>query len=475
MSTHAQIESSAPAVSTAQSQTAQRGEGPAALAAERVDRAGALVGALALGGSLFALLRLTQIWRVTPAAASRRISLFGHELTYPAANAAAAVVVALALLGLAVIVMTIVGVLRELAAFRRLHRRLSALDVRTFEDVLVIDDERPRAFCAGLLRPRVYVSSGAVALLDERALRAVLTHERRHARRRDPLRLATGRVIARVLFFVPRLDELSARQRTLMELSADEAAIAAAPGNRPALARAMLAFSEQSRPEAPAGIDPARVDHLLGEPPSWAFPLILFALAVSMLGLLAAVAALAGRVASGSASLAPPFLSRQPCVAVLAAIPALLGLGVLGLRRRLGARLSSDSMARARLPKVPPALHELEAEIMEEVWRREGTTTVKLIMDALNRKAKPPRAYTTYMTVMRRLDDKGLLKRRRSGRYDTYEPTLTREEYRERRAGAEVRGLVDQFGDVALAHFARSLSTLDPAQQRRLRRLASEK
>jgi BlaI family transcriptional regulator, penicillinase repressor len=129
-------------------------------------------------------------------------------------------------------------------------------------------------------------------------------------------------------------------------------------------------------------------------------------------------------------------------------------------------------MARSRSPKVPPALHELEAQIMDEVWRRDEPTTVKLVMEALNRKAKPPRAYTTYMTVMRRLDEKGLLKRKRSGRSDSYEPTLTREQYLERRAGAEVRGLVDQFGDVALAHFARSLSGLDPAQQRRLRRLA---
>jgi predicted transcriptional regulator len=118
-------------------------------------------------------------------------------------------------------------------------------------------------------------------------------------------------------------------------------------------------------------------------------------------------------------------------------------------------------------------LHELEAEIMEEVWRQSSETTVKLVMEALNRKAKPPRAYTTYMTVMRRLNDKGLLKRTRSGRHDTYEPTLTREQYQQRRAKAEVRGLVDEFGDVALAHFARSLSTLDPARRRELRRLAS--
>src|ERR1700758_1024985 len=98
-------------------------------------------------------------------------------------------------------------------------------------------------------------------------------------------------------------------------------------------------------------------------------------------------------------------------------------------------------MARSRAPAAPPALHELEAEIMEEVWRQ-GETTVKLVMGALNRKAKPPRAYPTYMTVMRRLNDKGLLDRTRSGRHDAYAPRLTREQYQELRARAEVRDLV---------------------------------
>lgn len=110
---------------------------------------------------------------------------------------------------------------------------------------------------------------------------------------------------------------------------------------------------------------------------------------------------------------------------------------------------------------------------MEEIWRRGTETTVREVMEALNRRAKPPRAYTTYMTVMRRLNDKGLLDRRRAGRQDSYVAKLSREQYREQRAGAEVRQLVDQFGDVALAHFAQSLSGLDPARRRRLRRLAA--
>ncbi len=108
---------------------------------------------------------------------------------------------------------------------------------------------------------------------------------------------------------------------------------------------------------------------------------------------------------------------------------------------------------------------------MEGVWRR-GETTVKMVMEELNRRGPSRRAYTTDITVMRRPDDKGLLDRRRTGRPATYVPRLSREQYQELCAGAEVRGLVDQFGDVALAHFAKSLSSLDPARRRQLRSLA---
>jgi predicted transcriptional regulator len=110
---------------------------------------------------------------------------------------------------------------------------------------------------------------------------------------------------------------------------------------------------------------------------------------------------------------------------------------------------------------------------MDEVWRQ-GEATVRGVMEALNQTADPPRAYTTYMTVMRRLSGKELLDRTRDGRQDTYVPRLSREQYRDLRAGAQVKVLVDEFGDVALAHFAKSLKTLDPARRRHLQRLAGK-
>ena len=100
----------------------------------------------------------------------------------------------------------------------------------------------------------------------------------------------------------------------------------------------MLSFSDASPGDAGGGIDPARVDYLLGDPPSWRFPALLCLAAISILALLVAVAVLAGHVASGSATLAPPVLSRQPCIVVLAAIPAALGVAAAHYRRRLRVR-----------------------------------------------------------------------------------------------------------------------------------------
>lgn len=108
---------------------------------------------------------------------------------------------------------------------------------------------------------------------------------------------------------------------------------------------------------------------------------------------------------------------------------------------------------------------------MNEAWRHEEVT-VREVMERLNRRASPPRAYTTYMTVMSRLDVKGLLTRRREGKTDIYRPTFTKEEYRALRAQAEVRDLVKQFGDAALAQFAKQVDELDPKRLSELRRLA---
>jgi predicted transcriptional regulator len=119
----------------------------------------------------------------------------------------------------------------------------------------------------------------------------------------------------------------------------------------------------------------------------------------------------------------------------------------------------------------PPPLHELETEIMDEVWER-GECTVRDVLDALNDRSEPRRAYTTIMTVMHRLVGKDLLVRERPGRSDVFRPALTRDAYEDARAGAEVGALVNAYGDVALAHFARQIGRLDDERLAEIRRLA---
>ena len=65
----------------------------------------------------------------------------------------------------------------------------------------------------------------------------------------------------------------------------------------------------------------------------------------------------------------------------------------------------------------------LESEVMEEIWGR-GEATVRDVHEALNARGGKVRAYTTLLTVMTRLDAKGLLVRRRAGRLDVYAPAL---------------------------------------------------
>ena len=121
----------------------------------------------------------------------------------------------------------------------------------------------------------------------------------------------------------------------------------------------------------------------------------------------------------------------------------------------------------------PPPLHELESEVMEELWDRDRGT-VRDVLEALNARRSPRRAYTTILTVMQRLHGKQLLRREWHDGRHVYVPVLSRDAYAQARAEAEVGALVAEYGDVALAHFARAMSRLDPKRREQIRRLARD-
>jgi predicted transcriptional regulator len=110
---------------------------------------------------------------------------------------------------------------------------------------------------------------------------------------------------------------------------------------------------------------------------------------------------------------------------------------------------------------------------MEVIWAHDEIC-VREVMQALNGRGAA-RAYTTYMTIMARLDAKGLLIRTRRGKTDFYRAVYTRERYADLRAGAAIDAIVERFGEVALAHLARQIAQLDLSHRRLLARLARGK
>jgi predicted transcriptional regulator len=112
-------------------------------------------------------------------------------------------------------------------------------------------------------------------------------------------------------------------------------------------------------------------------------------------------------------------------------------------------------------------LGPLEAEVMQIAWSSDKPISVRELLEQLNRGRKPKLAYTTAMTVMSRLAEKGALSRRRHGRGYVYEAAVPDT------AGIAVRQVVREFGDEAVAHFIEE-ARADPDALRRLRRLLGD-
>ena len=116
-------------------------------------------------------------------------------------------------------------------------------------------------------------------------------------------------------------------------------------------------------------------------------------------------------------------------------------------------------------------LGELQARIMEAVWRLEAPT-VNDICAVLG----PDVHYKTVMTVTNRLAEKGFLVRERTTqRAFVYRAAADREAFLSRIAASVANGLVADFGQQALAHLVNAADRVDPAYLDELERLVRER
>ncbi len=95
-------------------------------------------------------------------------------------------------------------------------------------------------------------------------------------------------------------------------------------------------------------------------------------------------------------------------------------------------------MSKSKTPKTSARLGDLEAAIMNVIWQR-GEATVEEVRGSLDRDKQP--AYTTVMTVMSRLAEKGVLERRKQGRAFVYRAAVDQSEV----AGSMLTSLVDRL------------------------------
>jgi predicted transcriptional regulator len=114
-------------------------------------------------------------------------------------------------------------------------------------------------------------------------------------------------------------------------------------------------------------------------------------------------------------------------------------------------------------------LGQLELAVMEIIWQRE-TVTVRDVLTVLQKERTL--AYTTVMTIMQRLTDKGLLLAEKAGKAHRYRAAQTREDFIASLAASGARSLLNDFGEVGMVQFVKELEALDPNQLARLADLA---
>jgi predicted transcriptional regulator len=107
---------------------------------------------------------------------------------------------------------------------------------------------------------------------------------------------------------------------------------------------------------------------------------------------------------------------------------------------------------------------ELEAQVMDVLWADGGRLTPAEVNSRLD--SDRELAYTTVMTILVRLHDKGIVSRERRGRAWAYRPVLGREEHAAQRMNALLRDGGDQA--ISLARFVDNMTAKERAQLQHL-------
>ena len=111
--------------------------------------------------------------------------------------------------------------------------------------------------------------------------------------------------------------------------------------------------------------------------------------------------------------------------------------------------------------KLPAAisLGPVETEIMQLVWEM-GEAKVRDIYQVLLSRRQI--AYTTVMTILGNLANKGVLVRRQHGRAYVYTPVVSKDEFARVKIGEIVDNLLNRLSEPAITYFVERIAEVDP-------------
>ncbi len=116
---------------------------------------------------------------------------------------------------------------------------------------------------------------------------------------------------------------------------------------------------------------------------------------------------------------------------------------------------------RPRNEGLEKMLGRLEAQLMDIMWGAERALNVEETREALAQAGKAS-AYTTIMTTLSRMFNKGLLAREMRGKAYYYTPRVTQRELTSGVTKQVIDGLLGAFAEPAMAYFVEALSDEHP-------------
>ena len=173
---------------------------------------------------------------------------------------------------------TVSRILRTMTFVARAERSAVPINsvprVPSVETITLFEDRSPLAFAGGFLRPRIFLSTRLMEILDENELRAVVLHESHHQRSKDPLKGLVVSFLSDFLFFLPVSSFLKRAFHLTSEFTADAYSIRS-QSDPLDLVSSLLKVQKTNGPAASWFFDPTEVwaKELLGRPATISLPL----------------------------------------------------------------------------------------------------------------------------------------------------------------------------------------------------------